>query len=46
MQNNVFQIYLAGGMQNLSFTKQNEWREKIRKSLISRCKKHVPIPSQ
>lgn len=39
MQNNIFQIYLAGGMQNLSFTKQNEWREKIRKSLISRCKK-------
>ena len=27
MQNNIFQIYLAGGMQNLSFTKQNKWRE-------------------
>ncbi len=24
----VFQIYLAGGMQDLSFEEQNEWRKK------------------
>ena len=26
---NVFQIYLAGGMQDLSFEEQNAWRERI-----------------
>lgn len=25
----TFQIYLAGGMQNLSFEEQNQWREKL-----------------
>ena len=24
----VFQIYLAGGMQDLSFEEQNEWRKR------------------
>lgn len=35
MQNNVFQIYLAGGMQNLSFEEQNEWRERICNQIIA-----------
>lgn len=34
MQNNIFQIYLAGGMQDLSFDEQNEWREKFCKKFI------------
>ena len=38
MQNNIFQIYLAGGMQDLSFTKQNEWREKLSHLLVNRCR--------
>lgn len=38
MQNNIFQIYLAGGMQNLSFEEQNEWRERLNNWLIARCK--------
>ena len=29
----TFKIYLAGGMQNLSFEEQNEWREHVRKEL-------------
>lgn len=29
----TFKIYLAGGMQNLSFEEQNSWREKVRKEL-------------
>lgn len=37
MQNNVFQIYLAGGMQNLSFEEQNEWREDLCESIKNRC---------
>lgn len=37
MQNNVFQIYLAGGMQDLSFEEQNAWREDLCKSIKNRC---------
>lgn len=37
MQNNVFQIYLAGGMQNLSFEEQNAWREELCRSINSCC---------
>lgn len=32
---NVFQIYLAGGMQDLSFEEQNEWRERICDQIIA-----------
>ena len=35
MQNNVFQIYLAGGMQDLSFEEQNTWRERICNQIIA-----------
>lgn len=36
MQNNTFQIYLAGGMQDLSFEEQNEWRERLSHLLVNR----------
>lgn len=32
----VFQIYLAGGMQDLSFEEQNDWRERVCQSIITR----------
>ena len=32
----VFQIYLAGGMQGLSFEEQNDWRERVCQSIITR----------
>jgi nucleoside 2-deoxyribosyltransferase len=35
----VFQIYLAGGMQNLSFEEQNEWREKLCDNIMIQCYK-------
>ena len=41
MQNNIFQIYLAGGMQDLSFEEQNEWREEICRCINSRCEKSL-----
>lgn len=41
MRNNVFQIYLAGGMQNLSFEEQNAWREEICRYINSRCEKSL-----
>lgn len=37
MTGNIFQIYLAGGMQNLSFEEQNEWREKLCDNIIVQC---------
>lgn len=51
MANNAFQIYLAGGMQNLSFEEQNEWREifmtKVRLKVEAQidCACDVSIPS-
>ncbi|MEE1445200.1 nucleoside 2-deoxyribosyltransferase [Faecalibacillus intestinalis] len=37
----VFQIYLAGGMQDLSFEEQNEWRKEICRCINSRCEKSL-----
>lgn len=51
MISSTFQIYLAGGMQNLTFEEQNEWREKIvakvklRAEVQIDCTCDISIPS-
>lgn len=42
-----YQIYLAGGMEGLSFEVQNAWRLKLKQDIIQHCKdnnkRHLPI---